>query len=206
MAFASQWTLTKGTQTTAVLGSQNSALEIFHAENPGIFAAICLSKGAVCCSSLKLPSPHPSSFTRVLLATKAGAQNIHFLLTEIPWFHHPPLAVTARTPHRKPRSSLVNDSLRTASCLGNHNKHFNLFKQGLQTATHVRVRRARIYHPTWGTDRSVYCHSYNISLEHCVLKPSTPQKPAEMGSSHPIQINFYLTMGFQTIPGMKVQH
>lgn len=76
-----------------------------------------------------------------------------------------------------------------------------------QPCTCVCVEHTYLSWNPGGTDRrSVYCHSYNLFLEHCVFKLPMSQKLAEMGSSHPIQLNFYLTMGFQTIPGMKVQH
>lgn len=73
---------------------------------------------------------------------------------------------------------------------------------------HVRAHRTRIFIvKPGGTDRrSVYCHSYKLCLEHCVFKFSTSQKLAGMGYSYPIQLNFYLTTGFQSIPGMKVKH
>lgn len=159
MAFAPQWTWTKRhSHTTSVPGSQNSTTGDFYCWKSRDFASICLRKGTASCSSLNMPSLHPSSFTRVLL-TRTRRRTERSLPSLARWnslISSQP-AVTARTQYRKPRSSLVNDSLRTISCLGNHNKHSNLFKQDLQAAVHVRAHRTHVFTmKPGGTDRSVY--------------------------------------------------
>lgn len=155
MAFASQWTFTKRHTDTTAVGFTELHYWRFLLLKIQAFCTYFFEKGATSCSSLNMPSLHPSSFTRVLLTVTCRRTNVHFLLrlTEIPWFHHAQPAVTARIWHRKPRSSFVNDSLRTTSCLGNYKKHFNSFKQDLQAAMHVHTRRTHVFIMKPGGDR-----------------------------------------------------
>lgn len=72
------------------------------------------------------------------------------------------------------------------------------------TCIHIGTHRF-IVRPGVTARRSVYCHSYKLVLEHCVFKLFMSQKLAAIGNAHHIQLNFYLTRDFQTIPGMKQQ-
>lgn len=70
------------------------------------------------------------------------------------------------------------------------------------TCIHIGTHRF-IMKPGVTARRSVYCHSYELFLEHCVFKLFMSQKLATIGNTHCIQLNFYLTMVFQTIPAVK---
>lgn len=211
MASVSQWTLTKRhTDTRALLGSQNSTTQDFYCWKSRDFASICLRKGAASLQFSKhaLTSPHQfhpgtsnhdtqahRTFTSFSGSLKFPDFITHNALWQPGHRTGSPEAPLLTTAWGQPAAWEI-----TTNTLIYSNKICK------QPCTCVCTEHTFMVKPG-GTDRrNVYCHSYKLFPEHCVFKLSTSQKLAEMGSSHPHQLNFYLTMGFQSIPGMKVQH
>lgn len=110
MASVSQWTLTKRhSDTTAVLGSQNSTTGDFYYWKSRDFASLCLRKGAASLQLSKhaLSSPHqfhPGTFEHDTQAHRTFTSFSGRL--KFPDFITQPV-LTARTPHRKPKAPLL---------------------------------------------------------------------------------------------------